>query len=269
MQKIISWLQNEQNRPFHWLPDRETPFVEALENGGNVLVLSPHPSDAERSAICLKRLMDRNWKISNCVCTQGIAGVLDRYVKENGNQGDDGQIKAMIRRNETLESARLLGLTEDAVEFLWDENGNVGRGDPVADAEIIENLLAAKSPDIVMLPSGNDENQTHRGVYQAFRRAMNSKPTGRPLLVLYHEDPKTIRMDPDLYVWFNRDESRFKSDLLMVHDSQQQRRMERAGEGLDDRILRCNFNRAMDYRKEHPDGPDYTYAEAFEIEVFD
>ena len=246
----------------------EGPFLAHLPRAGTVLALAPHPSDVERSAILLWRLKDRGWTVRGAIATRGVAGVLDRYAKGRGGEGDLARRKAEIRREEARTSARLFGLAEDATTFLYDAHGDVGRGDPADDAAVLAGLLREIGPDVVVLPSGADENRTHAGVYAAFRAAAATKPTGRPLVALYHEDPKTLALTPDLLVWFTRGESLFKSRLLAAHDSQQQRRYERTGEGLDDKVLRCNFERATAYRKAHPDAPKHAFAEAFEIEVF-
>ena len=257
---------------FHWAPEQmasdEGPFLSRLPRQGTVLALAPHASDVERSAIFLWRLKDRGWTVRGAICTRGTAGVLDRYAKARGGTGDLAQHKAEIRREEARASARLLGLPEDATTFLYDAHGDVGRGAPERDAEILVGVLREIAPDIVVLPSGNDENATHVGVYHALRRAAAMRANDRPLAAFYHEDPKTLALTPDLLVWFTRRESLFKARLLATHDSQQQRRYERTGEGLDDKVLRCNFERASSYRKTHSGAPHHPFAEAFEIEVF-
>jgi LmbE family N-acetylglucosaminyl deacetylase len=256
----------------HWAPEQmasdEGPFLSRLPREGTVLALAPHASDVERSAIFLWRLKDRGWTVRSAICTRGVTGVLDRYAKARGGTGDLARRKAEIRREEAKASAKLMGLTEDATIFLYDAHGDVGRGEPERDARIIAGVLAEIRPDIVVLPSGNDENASHVGVFQALRAAAATRPTGRPLVAFYHEDPKTLGLTPDLLVWFTRRESLFKARLLATHDSQQQRRYERTGEGLDDKVLRCNFERASSFRKTRRDAPEHPFAEAFEIEVF-
>jgi LmbE family N-acetylglucosaminyl deacetylase len=255
-----------------WAPEDEGapgPFVTRLPKKATVLALAPHASDVERAAIFLARLRGRGWTVRAAICTRGTAGVLDRYARGRDGDGDLVRRKTEIRRAEALASARLLGLPDEATVFLYDVHGNVGRGAPETDAEVLASFLAESSPDLVTLPSGNDENDTHVGVVRAFRLAAARRPTGRPLAAFYHEDPKTLAMKPDLLVWFTRADSLFKAKLLAAHDSQQQRRYERTGEGLDDKVLRCNFERASAYRKAHPDAPNHPFAEAYEIEVFE
>lgn len=270
MDRLLAAIRKESgNRPFQWTPREGDAFAGLLPAKGMALAIAPHPSDAERAAIFLSRLKDSGWEVRNAICTKGVAGVLDRYVISNGGGKDFNARKSEIRRAEAFASARLFGIGEDCVTFLYDCHCEVGRGDPKKDAEAIEVLLKEVAPDIVSLPSGNDENATHVGVWRAFRGAASARPTGKPLVAFYHEDPKTISMKPDLLVWFDRQGSLFKSKLLIAHDSQQQRRIERSGEGLDDRILQKNFERAQSYRREVADAPDLPFAEAFEIEIFD
>ena len=71
-----------------------------------------------------------------------------------------------------------------------------------------------------------------------------------------------------MLVWYGREESMEKAALIRCHDSQQQRRLERMGDGLDDRILRNNFERATVSRRLYKDAPDLPFAEAYVFEVF-
>jgi hypothetical protein len=102
----------------------------------------------------------------------------------------------------------------------------------------MKDYLESMVPDIVIMPIGKDSNQTHAWVYQAFQKCAKdlTLKTGKPIIALYNEDPKTIEIRKDLFVLFGEEGANWKRALLRAHDTQQQRNIHRRGMGFDEVI---------------------------------
>ncbi|MEW6335127.1 MAG: PIG-L family deacetylase [Thermodesulfobacteriota bacterium] len=255
-------------RPFLW-DERAGPGERKphLPTRGRVLVIGPHPDDPECVAVTTRLLMQSGCDIHVAIVTLSPAGVEDEYV---GSRSRDDffclqEAKRAIRRREQIASAEQSGLPGDHLVFLHVEEGPALQ---CRDNEaLLENHLESAAPDIVILPAGNDPNQTHAWTHRIFRTCAHDLAVrrGKPLAALYNEDPKTIGMRRDLFVCFGEKSAEWKKALLRTHDSQQQRNRRLRGKGFDERILGMNH----DSRKHLFEGsPSAAYAEAFEIELF-
>ncbi|MBI5526211.1 MAG: PIG-L family deacetylase [Deltaproteobacteria bacterium] len=237
--------------------------------GANVVYLAPHPDDPESAAVTLRLLSRRGCAISEAVVCLSPAGVEDAFLsgRPGGGDGEPETVKARIRRDEQTRAAELFGLSAERLVFLGlDESGSLDRP---AGVEAVFRYLAAAAPDVVVLPCGRDSNRTHVRVWEIFRgwAAGEAARSRRPVVGLYHEDPKTLSLRDDLFVCFGGETAEWKRGLLRAHASQQERNLRTLGAGFDERIL--GVNRAAAERAGRTAPEICRWAEAFEIEVFD
>jgi LmbE family N-acetylglucosaminyl deacetylase len=239
---------------------------------GRVLVLGPHPDDPESVAITCRLLMQSGCDIWYAIASMSPSGVEDEYAyrRLNSNSISLQEKKIEIRQKEQTQSAEMFGLIPDRLAFLGIEEDK--ELDSPKNLARIRDHLESVAPDIVILPIGKDQNQTHAWVYQVFRKFAKdlTLKTEKPIIALYHEDPKTIEIRKDLFVLFGEKGADWKGELLKIHDSQQQRNIHSRGTGFDERILHMDH---LNWRHlgeiSTPAGSSAKYAEVFEIELFD
>jgi LmbE family N-acetylglucosaminyl deacetylase len=274
MKTFISDLkQYWKDRPFIWseCQDVFTKKVR-LPADGKVLVLGPHPDDPESIAITCRLLMHYGCEIWYTIVSMSPSGVEDQYAEKwgNGNSVSLEKKKSEIRRMEQTFAAEMFGLPGNRLAFLGIEE--------TKELDSPENLtrmqahLESVEPDIVIMPVGNDSNQTHAWVHQGFRKCTKelTLKKEKPIVALYNEDPKTIEMRHDLFVLFGEESGDWKRRLLRVHTSQQQRNIHSRGIGFDDRILNMNHLSYRNLQERLPAAEvSAKYAEVFQIELFD
>ena len=222
-----------------------------LAGGGRALALAPHPDDPDAVAICLRLLAQCGWELHWHIVTSGWSGVLDDFV------GKDRVAKGRIREEEQSESARRFGLPEDHLRFLRLTEDSAGELAETKDnRRCFTHALNECQPQLVMLPSPQDSNPTHRLVAHWFADWAGQYST--PCVAWYNEDPKTSGMRVDLLLPFDETLAAWKADLCDCHHSQTARNMVTRGQRLSDRILAVN--RAA--------GSNGGYAERFQIECW-
>lgn len=200
------------------------------------------------------------------------SGVEDEYAQSRRDRDSISlnEKKREIRQKEQTRSAETFGLNPDRLVFLGIEEDK--KLDSPGNLVKIRDHLEFVKPDIVIMPIGKDPNQTHAWVYRVFRKCAKNLTlrTRKSIVALYNEDPKTIEIRKDLFVLFGEEGAEWKRTLLKIHDSQQQRNMRSRGVGFDERILRLNH---VSWRHlvetSISAGSSATYAEVFEIELFD
>jgi LmbE family N-acetylglucosaminyl deacetylase len=221
-----------------------------------LVVLAPHPDDFDAIGITLRFFRDNGNRIDVAVVTSGASGVLDEFFP-----GATAMAKAEIREKEQRASCQFFGLPESSLTFLRlkeDEQGHPREtGENVAR---VRQHLAARRPDLVFLPHGNDANAGHRRTYSIFHKIASEEV--HPLVALLGRDPKTIQMRHDLYATFGPAEAEWKGQLLRFHQSQHHRNLKSRGHGIDDRILRLNRKIAEEMQG------NAMYAEVFELEPY-
>jgi len=262
-----------KDRPLIW-SEVQVVFTKKvrLPAEGKVLVIGPHPDDPECVAITCRLLMHSGCEIWYTIISMSPSGVEDRYAKKRGNDNSVSldKKKIEIRRMEQTSAAEMFGLTQGRLTFLGIEETK--ELNSPENFTRMKDHLESVAPDIVIMPMGNDSNQTHAWVYEVFRKCAKeiTLKKEKPVIALYNEDPKTIKMRRDLFVLFGEESGDWKRTLLRVHASQQQRNIRSRGIGFDERILGMNH---LSYRRlqERLSTADDSakYAEVFQIELFD
>ena len=261
--------QNWQDRPFIWNEGEEVLGRKIhLPTRGKVLIVGPHPDDPEGVAITCRLLMQSGCSIWFAIVSLSPAGVEDEYARRGPSsdffsmQGE----KSEIRRREQISSAEMFGLTQDRLVFLGMEEDSTLDSWP--NRCLLKNHLESMAPDIVIMPMGQDPNRTHSWTYRVFRECAKDLTfqLEKPIVALYNEDPKTVEIRKDLFVFFGEESANWKRALLRTHDSQEQRNIHTRGMGFDERILGMNDSSR---RRSAENSSSAKYAEVFEMELFD
>lgn len=227
-----------------------------LTSNARLLFLAPHPDDFDSVAVTLKRFLDNGNDVRLVVLTGGAAGVLDSFASP---PTDDR--KADVREEEQRAALRFFGLPPANASFLRlpvADDGELLVDDGCRRA--VARILREVAPDLVFLPHGEDTNGGHQRACALFREL--AAATTKPMLALYHRDPKTTRIRIDVYTSFGRTEAEWKRTLLRHHQSQHTRNLQTRGAGFDDRILRVNQAIAAELRIAEE------FAEGFQAELF-
>lgn len=238
-------------------PDAPRPLdLKALSLPGplTIAVLAPHPDDFDAVAVTLRYFHLRGDTIHLAVLTTGASGVEDGYAGAT-----TAEQKAALREGEQTASCAFFGLPLDRLTFLRlpsDDNGNPRLDDD--NHGRIRDYLAARGPDLVFMPHGNDSNVTHQRTYALFRTVMLAEEWSA--WTFLNKDAKTLSMRTDLFTPFDEDAAAWKAELLRLHASQHQRNLNTRGKGFDARVL--DLNRQDGGLMQAP------YAEIFELEKF-
>lgn len=274
METFIPGLRLHWNdRPFAWNePGHVLLGKVPIPASGKVLVLGPHPDDPETVAITCRLLKESGCDIWWAIVSLSPSGVEDEYARRSQNSGflSLPEMKVEIRRREQTRSAEMFGLGQDRLAFLGLEEGR--ELDSWPNRAKIGNHLESLAPDIIIMPVGKDANPTHAWVSQVFRTCAKDLAlmTKKTIVALHNEDPKTIEIRRDLFVLFGEEGAEWKRALLRVHDSQQQRNIQKRHMGFDERILRMNHMSFRSFSEtSNPGASSFKYAEVFEIELFD
>ena len=221
-----------------------------------LVVLAPHPDDFDAIGATMRFFHKNGNRLDVAVATLSPGGVEDGF-----SGAFTPEAKAALRENEQRASCRFFGLADNRLEFLClaeDQDGHPD--DSEANLHRIRAYLSARRPDLVFLPHGNDANQGHRRTYEFFRQSVQEEKLS--LVACLNQDPKTIAMRPDLYMEFGPETAAWKGALLRIHESQQQRNLNKRALGFDERILQVNREMAASL------GLHGKYAEAFELELY-
>jgi LmbE family N-acetylglucosaminyl deacetylase len=221
-----------------------------------VLILAPHPDDFDAIGATMRFIQERGYPLNLAVATSGASGVQDSFCSPPTLEA-----KGKLRELEQISSCKFFGLPEDNLTFLRLEEDDEGH--PKANKtnlEFIQRHFVKIRPAMVFLPHWNDTNLGHQRIYAMFRQvAVKSR---YPLVVLLNRDPKTVRMRCDVYLEFVEEIASWKGELLLFHQSQHQRNLNKRGHGLDKRILEVNRESAELCSLSE------LYAEVFELEFF-
>jgi LmbE family N-acetylglucosaminyl deacetylase len=233
-------------------------FVETLPipPALRLVVLAPHPDDFDAIGVTLRLFHENGNRIDVAVVTSGASGVEDGF-----GGAFTAEAKGALRENEQRASLQFFGVPESRLTFLRLAEG--ADGHPIENAAnygLIRSYLAARRPDLVFLPHGNDPNGGHRLTYAFFRQSVEEEKLS--LVACLNRDPKTIAMREDLYRVFGPELAAWKGALLRFHQSQHQRNLNTRGYGFDERLLMANRKIAETLRRRE------AYAEAFEVENY-
>jgi LmbE family N-acetylglucosaminyl deacetylase len=223
---------------------RELAFPRPLR----VVVLAPHPDDFDAIGLSLRHLHTAGHELHLAVLTSGAGGV------EPGFAGaTDDATRASVREEEQRASCAFFGLPAQRLHFLRLWEGAQARDDLARLAQ----WLAARRPELVFLPHGNDSNRTHRRTFEA---ACTLAAAGSlDAWACLNRDAKTLGMRVDLHLAFGEEEAAWKAQLLRCHRSQQERNLRTRAVGFDARVLQVNREAAVEL------GLPWPYAEAFEL----
>jgi LmbE family N-acetylglucosaminyl deacetylase len=276
VRRFVSDLKRYWNRrPFIWTEECAGCDIRLeLPCKARVLVLGPHPDDPESVAITIRLLLRSGCDIRYAIVSMSPSGVQDQDVAPTDHLKVTSLMerKIALRRREQILAGAALGVTEERIRFLClDKNERGTLSDCQENWAEINLLLESTIPDIVIMPVGQDPNQTHAWVHRVFREhaKRHAEERRRPIVALYNEDPKTTSMRTDLFVLFGEESARWKRALLRIHDSQQKRNLRLRQMGFDERILQVNRRRFKQVSGSYDfDLFSAGYAEAFEIERF-
>ena len=227
-----------------------------FDRSSRILVLAPHPDDFDEVAVTLKFFFDAGHEIYLVVLTGASSGVLDSFITPSTQERkedvrEEEQINALKFFGFPLSNVRFLRLPEDgAGELILNQHSRA----------IIAQIFSEQNPDIVSLPYGNDTNISHQRTFELFRDL--ARDAAKPILGLYHRDPKTIDIRIDAYVPFSEATAKWKGEMLRFHQSQHTRNLQTRNYGIDDRILQLNQDVAKRL------GIALSYAEGFQLELF-
>ncbi|MNR79362.1 glucosamine-6-phosphate deaminase-like protein [compost metagenome] len=235
-------------------PLQLSELVRQLPAALSIVVLAPHPDDFDAIALTLRAFHQRGDTLHLAVLTSGASGVEDGFAEAYTTAA-----KAALREVEQAASCAFFGLPAERLSFLRlppDEKGNPRLDD--ANRQCIRDYLAARQPDLVFMPHGNDSNVTHQRTYALFRAVALAEQWS--LWAVLNQDAKTVAMRTDLYTPFQDEDARWKAELLRLHASQQQRNLNTRAQGFDERVLAVNRKTGAGLHAE--------YAEAFELEPY-
>lgn len=227
-----------------------------LAEHARILFLAPHPDDFDSASVTMKWFCERGNEVRLIVLTGGAAGVSDAVAEPPTDER-----KNTIREQEQKRALAYFGLPPENARFARlavAEDGELLGDD--ACRRTVEAMLGELDPDVVVLPHGDDTNAGHRRTCALLRGI--AAASIKPILALYLEDPKTVRIRRDVYVAFGREEAEWKRRLLRHHASQHARNLATRGIGFDDRIVAVNERIAIEL------GLEARYAEGFELELF-
>ena len=226
----------------------------ALVSPPVIVVLAPHPDDFDAIAVTLRHFHQAGSQIHLAVLTTGASGVEDGFAGATTDQQ-----KGDLREVEQQDSCAFFGLPAERISFLKlpaDEGGNPRLDE--ANHACIRDYLAARSPQLVFMPHGNDSNVTHQRTYALFRAVTLAE--GWSLWAVLNQDAKTVKIRTDVFMPFNEEQATWKAALLRLHRSQHQRNLSTRGKGFDERVLAVNRQAGVTV--------DAPYAEIFELERF-
>jgi hypothetical protein len=190
------------------------------------------------------------------VLSSGASGVEDDFLSLY-----PGKSKSEIRENEQRQSCKFFGLPGNHLTFLRLEEDLEGHiKDNQYNLELVAGYFLNIRPDWVFLPHGNDSNLGHERSFSLLKKI--ACEIDYSVTAFLNRDPKTIRMQSDMYKVFSETDAEWKRQLLLFHRSQHQRNLNTRNHGFDDRIL--DLNRKIALEELGFDG----YAEAFEMNEF-
>ncbi len=126
--------------------------VPKPEQFDRYLVIGPHPDDIEIGCgATVAKLAEQKKKICFLICTDG------RFGTENAPEGLTGEALAEIRRQESIRSAALLGVTD--VRFLSLRDGSGYRMDDLLCG--IAKTVGEFQPEIIFAPDPGSTSECH------------------------------------------------------------------------------------------------------------
>jgi LmbE family N-acetylglucosaminyl deacetylase len=210
--------------------------------GKNVLVISPHPDDAESGAGgTISKWSSLGANIVLVVCTNGNKGTSDRTISS--------EALAQTRKTEQLEAAKILGLKD--VKFL--DYPDQELEDSVAFRKDIVKQIRIHQPDIILTIDPERKWIRHRDHYFTGRVALDAIfPYARDYLAFPDlidiglQPHKTLEIllwatdDPDVFIDID-DSFNKKVEALYCHASQMSTSLDEGKKRLTERFSEFGF----------------------------
>lgn len=133
---------------------------------GAALVLAPHPDDETLGCgVLILRKRDAGVPVTLVVATNGSRSHPEHVIAR--------ERLVQIRTTESLEAARLLGLSEDDVISLGHEDGGLQSSAGTLERELAE-VITERAPEVILVTSERDSHPDHQTLARAARRAVTA-----------------------------------------------------------------------------------------------
>jgi len=143
---------------------RRGPDATAAMLPGSLVVLAPHPDDETLGcSVLMLRKIEAGIPVHIVIATDGA--------RSHGEELVPPERLAALRRGESIEAARRLGLTEDDLTFLGYPDGALGES-PGRLQRDLEAVLQKHRPEIVAVTSSEDAHPDHRALALVARTAI-------------------------------------------------------------------------------------------------
>jgi len=152
---------------------RRGPDATAAMVPGSLMVFAPHPDDDVLGCgVLIMRKLEAGIAVHVVIATDGA--------RSHGEDLIQPQRLAALRREEAIEAARRLGLTEHDVTFLDHSDGALRESQPRLEREI-QALLSEHNPEVVVVSSLHDAHPDHQALSRAARAVISGSGFTRSL----------------------------------------------------------------------------------------
>lgn len=143
---------------------RRGPDATAAMLPGSLVVLAPHPDDETLGcSVLMLRKIEAGIPVHIVIATDGARSHAEQLVPP--------ERLAALRREESIEAARRLGLTEDDLTFLGYPDGGLEQSRERLERDI-EAVLRKHQPAVVVVSSREDAHPDHQALALAARAAI-------------------------------------------------------------------------------------------------
>jgi LmbE family N-acetylglucosaminyl deacetylase len=168
LRRVWAALERRSLDLFHAALALKARDAEARLAQGSCLVLAPHPDDETLGCGGLvRRRRSKGWTVRVAVAADGAASHASEPTRVTTRAA-----LVDLRRRETLEACRRLGVPEDAVAFFGLPDGRLAEVGPELERRITDALAAARPRDVFVC-ARVDGHPDHRALNAALRRLID------------------------------------------------------------------------------------------------